>query len=150
MPRIIPIVITAGIAAAVLSGCGSLPSPQDAVEGAVENAVEDATGSEISVGEDVSLPTGWPDLPLPDGKLLSSFAVDGIYSLDYQVADESAVQALNDALVSAGYELTAESSGEINVRSLTSPDWVASMTWYDAEDLDGVHLLYGVAPNGTE
>lgn len=136
------------LAALALSGCGSIiPSPEkiaeDALKEGVEQAVEDATGTSVDI-DPTALPEGFPDLPTPEGTLISSLVGDGIFSLTYLLDDESAVTTVEEALLADGYEVTADSSGDLNVFVAQGPEWTVSLTWY--HDGEGVALSYGAVP----
>jgi len=136
------------LAALLLVGCGSLiPTPEkiaeDTIKEGVEKTVEEATGTSVDI-DPTSLPDGFPDLPTPEGELISTLAVDDTYSLSYRLDDEAAVDAVKAALLADGYEVTGEASGEFNAFVAANPEWTVSLSWYD--DGEGsVVLAYGAA-----
>ncbi len=131
----------AAFAVTLLAGCGVIPSPQDVVENTIEETIEDATGTDVSTGR---LPSDWPGLPTPDGQLLSSLAADGTYVLSYLLDDDTPITGLRDTLVGQGFEVTAETTGEINALVLVGPDWTVSLGWYVTDGKTA--LNYGVTP----
>lgn len=149
MSRHLTATVTLGLAALLLVGCGSLiPSPEklaeDTIKEGVEKTVEEATGTSVDI-DPTSLPDGFPDLPTPEGELISTVAADDTYSLTYRVDDESAVDAVKEVLLADGYEVTGEVGGELNVFVAANPEWTVSLSWYD--DGEGsVVLAYGATP----
>lgn len=113
-----PITVVAAAAIAVgLSGCFGNPV-ESVIESTVEEAVEGATGVEVDVDTDgggATLPADFPsDLPMPEGKLISSLAVDGTFVLAFEVTDQNAGANLAQQFKDMGWvEEAAADMGEL-------------------------------------
>lgn len=135
------------IAAAALlavSGCApglpSIPNP-------VENIVEQVTGGNVDVGSNVTVPAGWPNLPLPQGELVAALAVDKTYSLTYKLPNEAAAEALRAELTAAGFASEGEADyGGLKTYILT--DGALSVTLGVLIDGGDVSLTYSSTPKG--
>lgn len=129
---------------AVLSGCApGLPS----LPNSVESIIEQATGGSVDVGGNVNVPSGWPNLPLPQGELISAISVDQTFSLTYTIPSAAAADALLVELASAGFSTESEADyGGFRTHILT--DGVLSVTVGVMTDGEAVTLIYSSTPKG--
>lgn len=130
-----------------LTGC-AVPIPgignvQLPVEG-IKNAIQDATGLDVNVGASSTVPADWPGLPLPDGTLISSVVAGGVFSLSYELKDAAPIDSLRAALLAEGFEVTAETSGDLGAWVAAGPGWTVSLGWYSDNGL--VYLNYSAVP----
>ena len=61
-----------------------------------------------ATGDGVSVPAGWPGLPLPEGRLFSATTVGETIGLSYEVESDDAARAVVDELIASGFENIAE------------------------------------------
>lgn len=147
-----PITVIAAAAIAVgLSGCFGNPV-ESLIESTVEEAVEGATGVEVDVdtdGSGASVPADFPgDLPMPDGKLISSLALDGTFILDYEVTDDNAGAAFAQQFKDLGWtEEAAADQGDFKtwVYFDSASTLVVSISQLSGEGV-ATRLTYSVAP----
>lgn len=138
-------VLAAPIVALTLAGCGIGPSPEGIVERIVEEAAaqsgEDLDFDVDTSGEGASLPTGWPDLPVPEGRIVSAMKISDSFNISVEIADEDAARTTISELQAAGFELTGETDfGELKGAVLSSPEWNAVLGWTISED--GIVMSY--------
>ena len=109
-------VATVGLVFA-LSGCFQNPL-EAAVERAAEETVERAleeSGAEVDLDltGDVSLPDSWPsEIPVPDGNIVSSAAIDGTFTVVIEASSVEAAVAGIAAIENSGFTLTYEQEME--------------------------------------
>jgi hypothetical protein len=143
-------VALAAVLTFTLTGCFSNPL-EGLLEGGIENIIEDQTGVDIDVdgsGNGASLPDSWPsDVPVPDGKIVSSMAIDGTFSASIQVSDDAAAQAGLDALLDAGFESESEMDmGELKIFGLFDATTGISYSWITDEEAGEVFVTMTVSP----
>lgn len=151
-------------AVAILGLTGCFNPVEQLVSDGIERAIEEQLGAEIDRdggtitiegedGESVRLGIGTeiPDtfpgfLPLPaEGQLVTSAEIADGWALHYEGVSEAAVDAMHDALLSAGF--TEESVTEIGpLRSvvLGSNEYNVMLGWFGDDDM----LNYTVARTG--
>lgn len=129
---------------AVLSGCApGLPG----LPTSVETIIEQATGGSVDVGGNVSVPGGWPNLPLPHGELIAALKVDQTFSLTYKLESAAAADALLADLAGAGFSTEGDADyGEFRTHILT--DGVLSVTVGVMTNGDEVTMNYSSTPKG--
>lgn len=145
--RSLVLVATSGVLALGLSGCFGNP-----VENLVEGVIENQTGVDVEVGGTgggAAVPENWPGLPIPDGDLISSLAVDGTFVLTMMVETEDEIERVIAELITQGYAETAraDTSGFKTV-VVASDELTASFSWYPDEESGNFGLNYGVTPTG--
>ncbi len=118
------------------------------IKNIVEEVVEERTGIEVSTGEGdraVSLPDGWPGLPLPEGTITSALKADTTFALTMAVDSEDEIERVVAELLAQGFEETARVDyGGLKSVVLTSPEWSVSLGWLP-DDSGAFVLNYGVA-----
>ena len=147
-----PITVIAAAAIAIgLSGCFGNPV-ESIIESTVEEAVEGATGVEVDVdtdGSGASVPADFPsELPMPDGKLISSLAADGTFILDFEVSDDTAGAAFAQQFKDMGWtEEAASDMGEFKtwVYFDSASSLVVSISQLGGEGV-APRLTYSVSP----
>lgn len=140
-------------AATLLTGCGSNPvegAINDAVDDAMENVVEegierglDEAGVEIEVGEDVSVPDSFPDIPLPDAELTSAVTVDSGAQLTYtDVTVEQAEAAAAAIEAEPGFTLNADSDlGGLRSFQFESAEYIVVLTYIYEDGIGELAVL---------
>ena len=112
--RPFPLLITAGIAAVLLTGCAN-PLEQIVQQGTeqfIEDAVENETGVDIDVdaGGGATIADDFPaGLPTPDGSLISSMKIDETWMLSYEVPEDTEADELAAWFTANGYTELAKS-----------------------------------------
>ncbi len=146
--------LTAAAAAAALTltlaGClPSLPNlpigPGSGGPGSSGQGSEGSGGSGPVGGVELpsaSLPADWPaELPLPEGRLVTSTSSDGAQSLIYLVADAGVAERLVEDVVALGFELESTTDmGALVSNMLSRDDWNVTIGWLVGDD--GVTLTY--------
>jgi hypothetical protein len=139
-----------GAAALTLSLTGCFGNP---VENLVEGVIENQTGVDVDTsagGGSAQVPDGWPGLPIPEGQIVSSLAIDTTYTLTIKVASDEVAGSVADQIEGLGYEVLAEGDmGELKTTVLQGPEWTVSLSWYTDPDSNDVLLNYGVAKTGS-
>ncbi len=147
-PRALALVGAIPILAMTIAGCSLVPSPESIVERVVEEAANQ-TGEDIDLdvglsGDGASLPEGWPDLPVPEGNVVSAIRVNDSFSISVEVADEDAARATVDELQGLGFEVTSETDfGQLKGVMLTSDEWSIVYGWTVSDD--GIVVSYTVS-----
>lgn len=145
--RYLPRAIVVAALALTLTGCAGNP-----VQGIIEGVVEDQTGIDVSTGsggQSASLPSGWPDLPLPSGTITSSLAAGTTFAVTFEVDAESEVDRLIDELMGSGYsESSSVDFGELKGAVFESSEYTVSLTWTPNTENGKLILNYGVSPKG--
>src|SRR5690606_13398888 len=99
------------------------------------------------VGSNVSVPSGWPNLPLPQGELVSAISVDQTFSLTYRIPSAAAADALLAELAGAGFSTESDADyGDFRTHVLT--DGVLSVTVGVMSNDDEVSMIYSSTPKG--
>lgn len=139
-------VVAAGALALSLSGCFGNPVEQ-IVGGVVEDQIENATGIDVDAGDGATVPADFPsDLPMPDGTLIASLAIDGTFILDFEVSDDTAGARFAQQFTDAGWtqEATAD-QGQFKTWVFSQGDRAVTISQFSSEDT-ATRLTYGVAP----
>jgi hypothetical protein len=130
-----------------LTGCFGNP-----LEGVVEGVIEDQTGIDVDVdgsggGSSVSLPEGWPDLPVPAGTITSAIASDGTFVLTILAESPDSAEAVAQELLASGYtEVSRADLGGLVTVALSSPEWTVTLGWATDPDTQETTITYGVSP----
>lgn len=163
------------VALVTLMGCSIDPlgdalekGAQKVAEEAAEKAIESAAGGdvnidtdsgkisvegengeefEMSVGEEVELPSSFPsDIPLPEGTLRTAVSIQGTFNLQYTVSNEDVAKSLVDTVKGSGFEVVSESDlGQIWRTSMTG-DAYKVIVGFIADDAEPM-LTYNILPN---
>ena len=135
--------MTVALAVASLSGCGSNPvedaaqnKVDDSVEKAIEDSVEGDTGDDVDldIGDDVAVPDDFPsELPLPDGTLVASVAMEQGWQLSYEVDGKGEAEdvAAHFAADDAFEEVANSSMGGIQSWTYTSDTYSVTIGFID-------------------
>jgi hypothetical protein len=130
-----------------LTGCFANP-----LESVVEGVIEDQTGVDVDVdgsggASSVSLPEGWPGLPVPDGTITSAIASDGTFVLTILSESPDSVEAVAEELLASGYtEISRADLGGLITLALSSPEWTVTLGWGIDPDTQETSITYGVSP----
>ncbi|MCB2413520.1 hypothetical protein LGT39_11770 [Demequina sp. TTPB684] len=125
----------------------------DQVEDSVEKAIEDSATADggqnldLDIGGDAAVPDSFPsELPLPDGTLVASVAMDEGWQLSYQVQGISEAEALAAHFTDDGaYEqVLSSATGGIQTWVFTGPTY--SVTIGFIEDGAESQMSYLVVP----
>ena len=152
--RLLPLALLTPALVAGLVGCSLAPTPENIVEGIVEQAAEQS-GEDVDVdvdvdatGDGVSVPAGWPGLPLPEGRLFSATTVGETIGLSYEVESDDAARAVVDELIASGFENIAETDyAELKGAVLQSTEWSVIYGWSISDE--GIIVSYSVTPMGS-
>ncbi|MEV8273323.1 hypothetical protein [Microbacterium sp. NPDC077184] len=148
--RALPLLLATPILIFGLAGCASLvPTPENIVEGVVEQVAEQS-GEDLDVdvdvtGDGVSLPTDWPGLPVPEGRLFSAIKMGDSFSLSVEVDSEDTARATADEIIASGFEVLSETDyGELKGLVLKSADWSIVYGWTVSDE--GITVSYTITP----
>ncbi|WP_291378378.1 hypothetical protein [Demequina sp.] len=158
--RVTVAAMTAALAVASLSGCGSNPVEDavqnqvdnvvedqvgDAAEQAIEDAIKEDTGDDVDLdfGGGASVPDSFPaGFPLPDGTLVVAIAMDQGWQLSYEIDDVSEAEDVAAHFASdSGYEETVNANlGGIQTWTYTGEEY--SVTIGLVPDDQGSQMSY--------
>ncbi|WP_206535817.1 hypothetical protein [Microbacterium endophyticum] len=140
------------VIAAALSGCIANPVDQlvqGGAESLVEQALEGTSGADVDIdvsdGTDVGLPDGWPELPMPEGKVISAMRIDDSYSATILTTDEQTIEDTIAELNALGYaEVTTADLGGFKTVSVADEELTVLLSWFEDEENGGYSVSYSV------
>ncbi len=147
--RPLAVAVIAATAGLGLTGCFGNPLESLAQDG-VEQLVEQSTGSDVDIDTDgtgASLPDTFPsEVPVVDGSIISSLAVEDTWTITVAVDSLDAAKAGYAELLAAGFtEIATLDLGEGNAINSTENDaYVVTYSWLNDGD-NGITVNYGVS-----
>lgn len=138
----------AAVLAVTLAGCAN--PVEQIVKDTVGKVVKDQTGVDVNVdteGSGASLPDGFPNIPTPEGKIVSSVKANKGFMVNF-LTDQAAADSIVDQIKGAGFsEESAMDMGEVKIWGLKNAEWNLALTiGADSENSDMRVVSYILTP----